>query len=133
MDLGLQNRFLFMKVNLWHCYMHRVTNCTLSYVERCFKCNLVGHFARDCPEEHERCYNCNKLGHIAKDCTAEQDPGLLVIPYLFLFMYLCTKNMEFLTSSWRSVVVSALASINVVNQHWAQLQVMCEYSKFRIE
>lgn len=45
---------------------------------RCFECNQMGHFKRNCPRlrrpprydarQAARCYNCDKMGHYASEC-----------------------------------------------------------------
>ncbi|KAH9365817.1 hypothetical protein HPB48_013353 [Haemaphysalis longicornis] len=38
-----------------------------------YKCNRIGHFARDCKEATGRCYRCNGTGHISKGCQHRPD------------------------------------------------------------
>lgn len=43
--------------------------------KRCYKCDTVGHLAKDCPSDAEnKCYTCNEPGHIARDCPIKH-PG----------------------------------------------------------
>lgn len=39
-----------------------------------FRCDGVGHIARDCSQSASEpsCYNCRKTGHLARDCPDER-------------------------------------------------------------
>uniref|UniRef100_A0A915JZA6 CCHC-type domain-containing protein n=1 Tax=Romanomermis culicivorax TaxID=13658 RepID=A0A915JZA6_ROMCU len=37
----------------------------------CYRCNMSGHFARDCTADADTCYRCGEAGHIARDCSAD--------------------------------------------------------------
>ncbi|KAB7496897.1 DNA-binding protein HEXBP [Armadillidium nasatum] len=50
---------------------------------KCFSCNKVGHFSKNCPNKSEpsedtnivKCYKCNKVGHFSKSCPVKSKPN----------------------------------------------------------
>jgi hypothetical protein len=49
----------------------------ISYVAQVLIHFVVGHFAKDCPNQPERprgCRNCGEEGHLAKDCERPRNP-----------------------------------------------------------
>lgn len=47
-------------------------NCLYKFKK--FRCDGVGHIARDCSQSASEpsCYNCRKTGHLARDCPDER-------------------------------------------------------------
>ena len=46
---------------------------------RCFTCQGIGHFQRNCPNQrdHQRCWLCGRRGHLQKDCRMQgNDQGV---------------------------------------------------------
>ena len=55
-----------------------------SSLARCFSCNQLGHFRRNCPnnafparqpsqQNDRRCYRCNQRGHLQRNCDQQRD------------------------------------------------------------
>lgn len=60
---------------LLHTYIIFIPLCiNYLYKLKKFRCDGVGHIARDCSQSANEpsCYNCRKTGHLARDCQDER-------------------------------------------------------------
>lgn len=67
METNLRKLYRKATVKTLRTYLHRCRRerRIVIYVVRCYRCQRVGHVARNC---RTRCYRCRRVGHVARIC-----------------------------------------------------------------
>ena len=71
METNLRKLYRKATVKTLRTYLHRCRRerRIVIYVVRCYRCQRVGHVARNC---RTRCYRCRRVGHVARNCCKKR-------------------------------------------------------------
>ncbi|CAB0043361.1 unnamed protein product [Trichogramma brassicae] len=83
----------------------QVAGAQPSFAGACFKCQLPGHRANECPSV--KCYNCAKQGHISRSCpskAAKEEPSCCVCGTRGVSFQQCVKCEESSAGTWKTSI-----------------------------